>query len=159
MPARSATVAGVTAAPIEAAWDISVPIDPTQFYPRFGILPGVVDVRDQSGDWQTVGHTRRLMLSDGGHVIETIRQVEPSRFFAYELSDFQKLFGHLVSGARAEWEYSPVAGGGTRIRWTYTFFARRGAGVLVAAIVRALWAPYMRRVLPGILAEVDRRTS
>jgi hypothetical protein len=96
------------------------------------------------------------MLSDGGWVIEHLVHIDKPKIFIYELSDFQKLFGSLVTGARAEWEFTEVHGG-TNIRWTYTFHPRRGAGLIVGGIVRLLWGPYMKRVLPGIIAEVDRR--
>jgi hypothetical protein len=119
-------------------------------------VPAVLEVRNQTGEWDAPGQTRQLMLSDGGWVIEHTKVVEPSALFAYELTDFQKVFGVLVEFARAEWVYSPE-GDGTRIRWTYTFHARRGAGLALTAIVRLAWAPYMRRVLPGIAAEVERR--
>jgi len=95
------------------------------------------------------------MLSDGGHVVETITDAASPDLFAYELTDFQNLFGRLVSGARAEWRFEPEAGG-TSIRWTYTFFALPGRTGIVRAIVKLFWAPYMRRVLPPIAREVER---
>lgn len=155
MTARSATVEQVALAPIDRAWAISVPIDPTGFYPKFGPLPAVVRVENQSGPWDAAGRTRQLILSDGGSVIEHTREVSEPHFFAYELTDFQKLFGHLVEGARAEWTYTEVPTG-TSIRWSYAFHPKKGAGPVVGAIVRLFWAPYMRKVLPAIVAEVER---
>lgn len=137
------------------AYELSCPLDPTQFYPRFGPLPAVVDVRDQSGEWNTVGRTRTLLLSDGGHVVETITDTEVSTLFGYELAEFQKLFGTLVSGARAEWRFEPRSSGSI-IRWKYTFFARPARGWIVQLIVRLWWARYMRRVLPPIAREIER---
>jgi len=155
MTGKSSSTDGVAQATPKEAWEISGPVDPTKFYPKFGPLPAVVGVADQTGSWDTVGHTRRLLLSDGGHVIETITDAASPTFFAYELSDFQKLFGKLVKGARAEWRFERVAGG-TRISWKYTFFPLPGAGFVVGAIVKLLWGPYMKKVLPGIVAEVER---
>lgn len=155
--ATATTDAVVTATP-KQAWEISGPVDPTKFYPKFGPLPAVVAVRDQSGTWDAVGHTRTLMLSDGGHVIETITDADSPTFFAYELSQFQKLFGSLVSGARAEWRFEREEEG-TRIRWTYTFFGLPGRAWIVKLIVKLFWAPYMRRVLPPIATEVDRQAA
>jgi len=150
----SATVELVAAVPIGTAWRVSVPADPTKFYPKYGPLPAVIAVRNQTGPWDAVGQTRQLMLSDGGWVVEHIRELDHERFFAYELTDFQKLFGRLVEGARAEWTYTTVAGG-TSIRWSYAFHPKKGAGPLVAAIVKLAWAPYMRRVLPGIVKAIE----
>ena len=156
--AATATADAVVQATPKQAWEISGPVDTTKFYPKYGPLPAVVEVRDQSGTWDTVGHTRRLMLSDGGHVIETITDADSPTYFAYELSDFQKLFGMLVTGARAEWRFERVESG-TRICWSYTFFGKPGRAWIVKLIVSLFWAPYMRKVLPPIAHEVDRQAA
>ena len=158
MRASSATAVAMADATPKQAYDISGPLDPTAFYPRSGALPAVVEVRGQTGPWDTVGQTRTLALSDGGHVVETITDTDSPTYFAYELSDFQKLFGVLVTGARAEWRFEREAGG-TSIRWTYTFFGKPGRGWIVAAIVTLLWGPYMSRVLPPIAREVSRQAA
>ena len=155
MQASATAVATVTATP-KQAYDISGPLDPTKFYPKSGALPAVVEVRNQTGTWDAVGRSRKLMLSDGGHVIETITDANSPAYFAYELSDFQKLFGALVDHARAEWRFIGE-GDGTSIRWTYTFFGKPGRGWMVGLIVRLLWAPYMRKVLSPIANEVSRQ--
>lgn len=152
---KSAAVDGVARTTPKQAFEISGPVDPTKFYPRFGPLPAVVGVENQTGSWDTVGRTRKLRLSDGGHVIETITDAASPTYFAYELSDFQKLFGKLVMGARAEWRFERVTEG-TRISWKYTYFPFRGTGFIVGAIVKLFWAPYMKRVLPTIVREVER---
>jgi hypothetical protein len=154
MAHASATVQGVAKAPLERAWDLGTPMTPVGFYPKSGPLPGVLEVRDQTGPWDAAGQTRQLMLSDGGYVIEHLVHVDRPETFVYELSDFQKLFGKLVSGARAEWEYTAVPGG-TNIRWTYTFHPYPRASLVVGVIVRLLWGPYMKRVLPGIIREIE----
>ncbi|NEM91610.1 SRPBCC family protein [Galbitalea soli] len=151
---KTATASLVARASLARTWDIATPLTPVGYYPKSGPLPAVVEVRDQTGAWDAPGQTRRLLLSDGGWVIEHTEVVDRPHTFAYRLSDFQKLFGAIVEGARAEWTFSEVAGG-TLIDWSYTFLPRRGAGPLVGAIVRVLWGPYMRRVLPGIVAAVE----
>jgi hypothetical protein len=153
---KSASASGIAKASLEKTWEIAQPITPVGFYPKFGPIPATIEVRDQSGDWQSPGQTRQLMLADGGWVIETTKVVERPYFFAYELTDFQKLFGVLVDHARAEWTFTAVDGG-TRIDWTYTFFPKPRGGAAVALIVRLFWSRYMTSVLPGILAEVERR--
>lgn len=156
--AATATTDAVVQSTPKQAWEFSGPVDPTTFYPKYGPLPAVVAVRDQTGTWDTVGRTRTLMLSDGGHVIETITDADSPTYFAYELSDFQKLFGMLVSGARAEWRFERVEAG-TRIRWTYTFFGKPGRAWIVKLIVKLFWAPYMHKVLPPIAREVERQAA
>jgi hypothetical protein len=149
----------VASAPREQTWNTATPLTPVGYYPKSGLLPAVLEVRDQTGKWDAPGQTRQLMLSDGGWVVEHTTNVEPYGFFAYNLTDFQKLFGRLVHHARAEWTFTQVAGG-TNIHWSYTFFPKNsGAKPVLALIVRLLWGPYMRKVLPGIVAEVERQAG
>lgn len=151
----SGSATGTTRAPLERAFALGTPMTPVGYYPKYGPLPEVLEVRLQTGPWDAPGQRRQLMLSDGGSVTETLVTVEAPHRFVYELSNFERILGRLVTGARAEWEYT-AEGGGTRVDWKYTFFARPGAGAALKAIVRIFWAPYMKRVLPGILAEIDR---
>jgi hypothetical protein len=141
------------------AWTTATPLTPVGYYPKAGALPGVVEVRDQTGKWDQPGQTRQLMLSDGGWVVETTTNVEPYGFFAYNLTEFQKIFGHLVHHARAEWTFTEVTGG-TNIHWSYTFVPKSApARPVLALIIKLLWGPYMRKVLPGIVAEVERQAG
>lgn len=139
------------------AWEFISSHDPSRYYPAFGPLPAVTAVSGQSGDWRTPGQSRTLQLSDGGHVVERITDADSPTFFAYDLTDFQKLFGRLVSGARAEWRCDAGVEG-TRITWTYEFHPKRGRRWIVEIIVRLAWAPYMRRVLPTIVAHLPAAT-
>jgi len=152
---HGARVQAVAPADPARTFAILTPSDPARFYPRFRVIPAVVAVTDQTGAWDAVGQTRTLHLSDGSTVVETTTDVERPGFFAYELTDFTKVFGPLVDHARAEWHFDP-AEGGTRITWSYTFFGRPGRGWIVALIVRLTWAAYMRRVIVGIVDEVRR---
>jgi hypothetical protein len=145
----------IASTPLDWTWSLIVPHDPTRFYPRFGPIPAVFSVREQEGPWGTVGQTRKLLLSDGGYVVETITDVEPESYFAYELSSFQRGFKQLVDSARAEWFYIPQPEG-TLVRWTYTFVPKRGRAWLVRLIVRLWWGRYMHSVLPELVHEAER---
>jgi len=151
----TATSAIIVTTTPKQAFEISAPLDPTRFYGKFGPLPAVVGVTAQSGDWDTPGRTRKLELSDGGSVIETITDVVSPTLFAYDLSDFTGAFRLLVAGARAEWTFERTAVG-TLVTWTYTFHGRPGRAWAVRAIVRMWWARYMDRVLPMIGREIER---
>lgn len=142
----------------DRTFEILTPSDPSRFYGKFGPIPATVKVTDQTGAWDAVGQTRTLHLSDGGSVVETLKSVEAPHRFAYQLTDFTGVFGALVAFARAEWDFD-AAEGGTRIGWTYTFYAQPARGAILAVIVKLFWAPYMRKVLPGLVDEVRRVTA
>ena len=150
MSTRSASASAFVAAPPDVVFPRLRAHDPTRYYPRWGVLPAVVEVRGQSGAWDTAGRARTLVLSDGGTLVETLTSAEPP-LFAYDLSRFTGLFGQLVAGGRSEWRVAADEGGST-IAWTYAFTPLPGRGLLVAAVVRFAWGPYMRRVLPAIAA-------
>ena len=152
---HGATVQGIAPADPARTFDLLTPSDPVRFYPRFRVIPAVVSVSDQTGGWDAVGQTRTLHLSDGSSVVETTKEVQRPGFFAYELTDFTKVFGPLIDHARAEWRFDPIEAD-TRITWSYTFFGRRGRGWTVALIVRLAWAAYMRKVMVGLVDEVRR---
>jgi len=156
MSVSNATVEVTATADLRVVWDVATLTNPTWFYPKFGPLPAVVDVVGQPGEWDAVAKSRTLLLSDGGSVVETLTDVNRYEYFAYNLSDFQGLFGVLVAGARAEWDFW-AQDGGTGIRWSYSFRARRGAGPIVALIVKLFWGRYMKSVLPVIAKESERQ--
>ncbi len=148
MSTRSASAAARVAATPDVVFPRLRAHDPARFYPRWGVLPAVVEVRHQTGPWDAAGRTRTLVLSDGGTLVETLVSAEEP-LFAYELSAFTGLFGRLVAGGRSEWRVVRE-GAGSSIAWTYAFTPLPGRGAIVAAIVRLAWGPYMRRVLPRI---------
>jgi hypothetical protein len=156
----STAIAELTAkASCTQTWNTATPLTPVGYYPKSGLLPGVAEVRDQTGNWDKPGQTRQLILSDGGWVIEHTTNVEPYGFFAYNLTDFQKVFKRLVDHARAEWTFTEVEGG-TTIHLAYTFFPlNAGARPVLALIVKLLWGRYMKKVLPGIVTEVERQAG
>lgn len=151
MSTTAASATAFVAAPIEHVFPAITSHDATKFYPKWGVLPGVVQVRDESGPWDVVGQTRQLVMSDASTFTETITDFDVDELFAYTLTDFTRLFGILVAFAHSEWRFSRVEGG-TAIAWTYAFTSRPGWAAVVASIVRLAWAPYMRKVLPAIAA-------
>jgi hypothetical protein len=153
--ASTARAEGFAPAKPDRTFAILTPSDPTRFYPRFGPIPAIVRVDDQTGDWDAVGQSRRLTLSDGGTLVERLKVVDPPRRFAYQLTDFTGFFGTLVAFADAEWDFDANVEG-TRIRWSYTFHAQPKRGWIVRLVVVLWWARYMKRVLPLLIDEVRR---
>lgn len=137
---------------------IMTPSDPTRFYPKFGPIPAIVKVEDQTGAWDAEGQSRKLTLSDGGTLVERLTLVDAPRRFTYRLSDFTGFFANLVAFAEAEWDFDASIEG-TRVRWTYTYHAQPKRGWIVRLIVVLFWSRYMKRVLPGLIEEVRRLTA
>jgi Polyketide cyclase / dehydrase and lipid transport len=148
----------VASTPLKKTYDLVGSIDPTRFYGRYGPIPSVKLVVEEQGKWGAVGSSRRLILSDWGTVVEQVTDAKSPSFFAYDSRDFEKVFGRLIYGSRAEWSFAEVEGG-TRIHWTYSFHPRPRQLPAVQLIVRSFWAPHMRRTLRKIVRALDAREA
>jgi hypothetical protein len=122
--------------------DIPLP----ELFVRWGVFPAVDKVREQTGRWDHVGATRRLVLGDGGEAQETLLEYTPGVGFAYEVTGFTDVFDRFVVGTRGEWTFTPD-GTGTIVHWTWEFRTRFGRGPIVALLVGPLWRQYMRKMI------------
>lgn len=118
----------------------------------YGLLPAVVATSGNTGPWSEPGSRRIVHLADGNTAREELTLYERPGRFAYRVSDPTFALRHLMREARGEWWFSPVEGGGTRIRWTYTF-QPRGAltSVPLALFARMQWAGYMDACMDNIV--------
>jgi hypothetical protein len=131
------------------AFDAIAPVDLTRVFPGMGLVPAVVSVRDQVGDWDRAGQTRVAVLADGSEAHEELTAVQRPEHFAYNLRIGGTL-GRVVPTAQGAWWFASAdrpPGAATDIRWTYTFHPRPGAGVLVRLLLVPLWRRYARRSL------------
>lgn len=144
------------AAESERVFDAAAALDPVRHIRPSGVLPGVAGCDDAQGGWSAIGQLRRLTLTDGVRLTETLTAFEPPRFYAYDVEGFAGLFGALISGADASWRIEPARGGLTRVEWRYRF-TPRGAieGAMLRMLVRALWPGYMRRALESLKRSLE----
>lgn len=155
MPSKgiAVTVARSVNASSAHAFDTIVPIDLPSVFKGFGPLPAVAGTQDQVGNWDTVGQSRRVNLSDGSHATEQIDEYARPDRFGYTVGPFSGIVGKLVDRAEGEWRFSEQADG-AQIEWTYTWFARRGAKPLIWPLT-LLWRRYADRVLADAAALVE----
>ena len=64
--ATSARAEGFAPAKPDRTFAIMSPLTPVGFYPKFGPIPAVVEVTDQTGAWDAAGQSRTLHLADNG---------------------------------------------------------------------------------------------
>jgi Polyketide cyclase / dehydrase and lipid transport len=138
-------VTAIASAGPERTFDVIVPIDLSAVFTGFGPMPAVSGTRDQSGDWNAVGQSRRVELSNGSHARERIDAYNRPTHFAYTVGPFSGTIGRLVDHAAGAWWFAEDANG-TAIRWSYTWVPRRFAYLPVWMMTR-FWRPYAQRVL------------
>src|SRR6478736_7636394 len=102
--------------PVELAYSRTYPVDvprafdtilptplPALFSRRYAALPAVREVRDQDGQWGTVGQTRTIVLADRGTMRETLLSVDRPRSFGYRISDVSGPMKPLASSIDGLW--------------------------------------------------------
>jgi Polyketide cyclase / dehydrase and lipid transport len=153
------TVESDVRAPLEPAFLAIAPIPLERIFKGLGPLPAVVGTRDQTGEWDHVGATRTVELSDGSTARERITAYAPPSHFAYRVGDLSGPLRLLVAHADGAWWFSEVSGGQTHVRWTYIFEPRPARASLVRAVVAPLWSRYARQSLAHAISEAERAIS
>ena len=137
----------------QVAYDVvlSAPL-PEIFAQRHGPLPHITEVRDQVGEWGTgIGQTRRIRMSDGGAVLETLTSLDPPLSFGYRLSEIGGPMKLLVAGLSGTWAFA-AADGGTRVTWSWDVDARSALTAPALVALRFFWNSYAAKAL----ARADR---
>jgi hypothetical protein len=138
-------------AALERAFDVVLtePL-PRIFSRRYGPIPPIREVSDQTGDvWGTVGQSRRIVLSDGGSMTERLTTVDRPGSFGYRISDLSGPFKALISGLDGEWTFGP-AGTGTRITWSWTLYPASSVASYALPVFARLWRGYARQALEEV---------
>ncbi len=136
-----------------------VPIDLTSIFTGYGLLPAVISIEAQTGNWDAIGQTKTVNLSDGSSVKERLTQYQKPDYFSYVVSDFSGILGLLITSAVGEWwfESSDLSPNSTLIRWSYTFIPKSFIAIPILWIVnKFVWAGYMRSVMSNIQLQLDR---
>lgn len=119
---------------------------PTLFSTWFGPIPPIRDVLDQTGDWQSAGQTRTILLAGGGQMAESLLEVSAPSHFAYRLDDIRGPMAPLASHIDGRWTFTP-SGAGTTITWHWEVHARSAASRPILPVFGRLWNGYAKRSL------------
>ena len=143
----------IVAAPIEVAYDRVLGDELTGFFDRGHLLlPAIDDTVTLAGTarWGSeVGQSRRIVLADGGTMVETVRTVDAPAATTYAMSDLTGPFAALFSGVLGEWTFVAV-GGGTRVTWRWRLRPRNVLGRVAAPVIARMWQGYAAKALDRI---------
>lgn len=112
-----------------------------------GPLPGVDRAWVIGGGETRLGTIRRVVLTDGTPLDETVTEWEPPRVHGYRIKGFRFPLGSLVTHIDSRWVFSPL-GDGTRVTWTYEVNVKNA---LALPIVVALTKGPLQRFLAASL--------
>ena len=119
---------------------------PHLFRRWYGPIPPIKEVRDQAGDWESVGQTRTVLLAGGGSMREELTEVDRPRAFGYRLTDITGPLAALAGHVEGRWQFTPT-GTGTTITWSWVIHPRSIVAAPVMPILGWLWKGYARRAL------------
>jgi hypothetical protein len=137
-------------------------VDLPKIMGRYGLIPGVVAVEDQTGPMHVPGSSRVLLLSDGTTTVEQTTSCDAPRELKYRLHELTNVFRHLVAEAQGEIWFRETGDTNTRVEWRYSFFGRSLAATLVLKLFVPLqYKGFMKSVLTRArrLAEEESRMS
>jgi hypothetical protein len=135
---------------VEPAFDVVLPMPLTQLFSRrYAAIPAIRQIRDQQGEWGTVGQTRTIKLADGGTLRETLTSVDRPASFGYRVADITGPMKPLVSELEGAWRFAP-AGTGVQITWAWTVHPRRPFGRAAMPLFARMWRGYARQAMEEI---------
>lgn len=136
--------------PVETAFDAALTAPLPQVVSQwFGPLPPVREIREQTGEWGTVGQERVIVTADRGTMRERLTAVDRPDRFTYVLSDIAGPMKPLARSIDGQWAFKPV-GTGTRITWSWVVHPASAVGGLALPVIARLWRPYAARVLAKV---------
>jgi len=141
---------------VRTAFDrtLAVPL-PTIFSRWYGPIGPVKTVRDQAGDWGTVGQTRTVVQSGGTALQEELTRVDAPHAFGYTLSNVTGPLAPLADHIDGEWSFTPV-GTGTEVTWRWTVHPKTDLSGRALPVFARLWRGYARQSLERLSDELLR---
>ena len=137
---------------VEKAFAGTLPLPlPTIFSHWYGPIGPIKDVRDQTGEWDTAGQTRVVMLTPSGSFHEELTSLDPPHSFGYALTGITGPLGLLVGRADGQWRFTP-SGSATEVTWRWNIHARSALTAPLLPVLGVLWKGYARKSLETLSA-------
>ncbi len=140
---------------VDEAFSRTLPIPLTTILSRwYGPVPPLRAVREQVGEWATVGQTRLLVFKVAGGMHEELTKLDPPHAFGYVLTGFTGPLGPLIGRADGEWTFAPngSAASQTVVTWSWNIHARSALAALLLPVLGFLWKGYARKSLETLSA-------
>jgi Polyketide cyclase / dehydrase and lipid transport len=137
---------------VEKAFAGTLPLPlPKIFSHWYGPIGPIKEVRDQTGEWDTTGQTRVVMLSPSGSFHEELTSLDPPHSFGYALTGITGPLGLLVGRADGQWRFTP-SGSATEVTWRWNIHARSALSAPLLPALGLLWKGYARKSLETLSA-------
>jgi hypothetical protein len=141
---------------VDTAFRRTLPMPLPELFSRwYGPIAPVKAVREQTGEWSSVGQTRTVLQVGGGSMREELTVVDAPDLFGYTLSGLTGPLAPLVDHIEGQWLFAPV-GTGTKVTWRWSVHPKSAAASLTMPVFAALWRGYARQGLEQLSADLLR---
>ncbi|MFC7496421.1 MULTISPECIES: SRPBCC family protein [unclassified Nocardioides] len=127
---------------------LSLPLEQV-FTRRYAALPPIREIRDQDGEWGSVGQTRTIVLADRSTMRETLTSLDRPDSFGYRIDDMHGPLRPLASSIEGRWGFEK-AGTGVRITWAWRVHPSSSATALLMPAFGRMWQGYARQALDDL---------
>ena len=127
---------------------LSLPLEQV-FTRRYAALPPIREIRDQDGEWGSVGQTRTIVLADRSSMRETLTVVDRPTEFGYRIDQVHGPLRPLADSIDGRWCFEK-AGTGVRITWGWTVRPASSAAALLMPALGRMWQGYARQALEDL---------
>ena len=137
---------------VDEAFTGTLPLPLTSVFRHwYGPIGPIKEVRDQTGEWDTAGQTRLVLLTPSGSFHEELTSLDPPHSFGYALTGITGPSGLLVGRADGEWRFAP-SGSATTVTWRWNIHARSALTAPLLPALGLLWKGYARKSLETLSA-------
>ena len=137
---------------VDDAFAGTLPLPLTTIFSHwYGPIGPIKEVRGQTGEWDTAGQTRVVMLTPSGSFQEELTSLDPPHSFGYALTGVTGPLGLLVGRADGEWRFTP-SGSATTVTWRWNIHARSALTAPLLPVLGRLWKGYARKSLETLSA-------
>jgi hypothetical protein len=131
----------------EDAFAKTMPVNLPELFNRwYGPIPPIKAVRGQTGQWNSFGETREILLTGGGGMHERLTLVDPPRAFGYRISELRGPLSPIIEHVDGLWSFEP-SGTGTRVTWTWTVYATSVFTAPLLPLFGKIWRGYAAQAL------------
>lgn len=142
------------AVPDAFAQTLPMPL-PTLFSRWYGPIPPIKAVYDQTGDWSALGQTRRIALTGGGGMRETLTRVDAPHAFGYTLTEIKGAMAPLIDHVEGVWEFKQH-GSGTEVTWRWTLHPKSALTAPALPVFARIWRGYAKQALSTLSDSLSR---
>jgi len=131
--------------------------DLSNIFKRFGMMPSITGT-DLEGTWTKEGLQRIIYFEDNTQVTETLKKIEPYRFFSYRVEAFTSALKYMATKIEGDWSFTVLSDRTTQVEWNYNIYPKNMlANILVKLILKKDIRGYLTNALKIVKSNAEHQ--